>query len=73
MLGYALGGRYVNFGVFALYNDKALDHALEASLHLALSEDVKKLMEYPKASTLANAHAPWPDSSRTHGVGLLHE
>ena len=30
------GGGYVNFGVFALYGDKALDSALETVLQLAL-------------------------------------
>jgi hypothetical protein len=37
VLTTALSGGYVNFGVFALYGDKALDNALETVLKLALS------------------------------------
>lgn len=33
----ALAGGYVNFGVFALYGDKALDNALETVLKLAFN------------------------------------
>ena len=33
----ALSGNYVNFGVFELYNDKALENALDVALSLALS------------------------------------
>ncbi|KAH9161707.1 hypothetical protein LEN26_001316 [Aphanomyces euteiches] len=44
----ALGGNYVNFGVFKLYNDVAWDQALEISLQLALSIPLDELMTYPK-------------------------
>jgi exportin-7 len=48
MLARALGGRYVNFGVFALYGDRALDSALEASLYMALTIPLPELLEFPK-------------------------
>ncbi|KAF0719560.1 Aste57867_954 [Aphanomyces stellatus] len=44
----ALGGNYVNFGVFKLYNDKAWDQALEICLQMALSIPLDELMTYPK-------------------------
>jgi hypothetical protein len=37
MLSRALNGSYVNFGVFELYNDPALNNALEYSMKMALS------------------------------------
>lgn len=36
-LSRCLSGGYVNFGVFQLYGDSALSHALETVLHLSLS------------------------------------
>lgn len=44
----ALGGNYVNFGVFKLYNDQSLDNALEVALQLVLSIPHEDLMNYPK-------------------------
>ncbi|KAF1791887.1 Armadillo-type fold [Phytophthora cactorum] len=44
----ALGGNYVNFGVFQLYNDKSLENALEIALQLVLSIPHEDLMHYPK-------------------------
>lgn len=44
----ALGGNYVNFGVFKLYNDKSLENALEVALQLVLSIPHDDLMNYPK-------------------------
>ncbi|EQC37130.1 hypothetical protein SDRG_05357 [Saprolegnia diclina VS20] len=44
----ALGGNYVNFGVFKLYNDAAWDRALEVSLQMALSIPIDDLINYPK-------------------------
>lgn len=44
----ALGGNYVNFGVFKLYNDQSLDAALEVALQLVLSIPHEDLMNYPK-------------------------
>ncbi|CAM9146814.1 unnamed protein product, partial [Choristocarpus tenellus] len=48
MLSTALAGTYVNFGVFTLYNDKALEHALETALQLALSVPLADVMAFPK-------------------------
>lgn len=50
MLSRILGGRYVNFGVFELYNDKALANALKASLQLAISIPLDELLVYPKVA-----------------------
>lgn len=47
-LARAFGGNYVNFGVFGLYNDKALENALETALQLALSIPLSELMSFPK-------------------------
>lgn len=44
----ALGGNYVNFGVFQLYSDKSLENALEVALQLVLSIPHEDLMHYPK-------------------------
>ncbi|KAI9921848.1 hypothetical protein PsorP6_001060 [Peronosclerospora sorghi] len=46
-----LGGNYVNFGVFQLYNDKSLENALEISLQLVLSIPHEDLMHYPKVKS----------------------
>ena len=46
----ALSGNYVNFGVFELYNDKALENALDVALSLALSVPVDHVLSYPKLS-----------------------
>lgn len=48
VLTTALNGTYVNFGVFALYNDSALDSALETALKLALQIPLPDVMAYPK-------------------------
>ena len=46
----ALSGNYVNFGVFELYGDKALENALDVALSLALSVPVDHVLSYPKLS-----------------------
>lgn len=46
----ALSGNYVCFGVFALYNDPALDNALDVSLQMVLSVSVDDVIAYPKLS-----------------------
>lgn len=46
----ALSGNYVCFGVFALYNDLALDNALDVSLQMILSVSVDDVIAYPKLS-----------------------
>ena len=50
VLNSALGGNYVCFGVFALYNDPALANALDISLKLALSIPLDHVIAYPKLS-----------------------
>lgn len=50
VLNSALGGNYVCFGVFELYNDRALDNALEVALEMALSVPMDDVNAYPKLS-----------------------
>uniref|UniRef100_A0A0B7BCX8 Importin N-terminal domain-containing protein n=1 Tax=Arion vulgaris TaxID=1028688 RepID=A0A0B7BCX8_9EUPU len=50
MLKAALCGNYVNFGVFRLYGDGALDDALSMFVKLLLSIPQSDLMDYPKLS-----------------------
>ncbi|XP_026472261.1 exportin-7 isoform X1 [Ctenocephalides felis] len=50
MLKAALCGSYVNFGVFRLYGDDALDNALNIFIKLLLSIPQSDLLEYPKLS-----------------------
>jgi exportin-7 len=46
----ALSGNYVNFGVFALYNDKALQNALDVSLQMCLQIPLNDIITYIKLS-----------------------
>lgn len=46
----ALTGNYVNFGVFALYEDKALENALEVALQLIMSVGLEDVLSFPKLS-----------------------
>lgn len=50
VLNSALGGNYVCFGVFALYNDPALENALDISLKMVLSIPLDHVVAYPKLS-----------------------
>ncbi|KAJ8981562.1 hypothetical protein NQ317_009822 [Molorchus minor] len=50
MLKAALYGGYVNFGVFRLYGDEALDNALNMFVKLLLSIPQSDLLDYPKLS-----------------------
>lgn len=50
MLKAALCGNYVNFGVFRLYGDEALDSALHTFVKLLLSIPQSDLLVYPKLS-----------------------
>ena len=67
MLKAALSGNYVNFGVFRLYGDSALDNALETFVKLLLSISQNDLLDYPKLSQsyyallecLAQDHMPF--------------
>jgi exportin-7 len=50
MLKAILCGNYVNFGVFKLYGDDALDNVLNCTAKLILSIPQNNLLEYPKLS-----------------------
>jgi exportin-7 len=50
VLNSALGGNYVCFGVFELYNDRALESALDVALRMALSIPLDDVSAYPKLS-----------------------
>ncbi|CAH6825376.1 Ranbp17 [Phodopus roborovskii] len=50
MLKAALSGSYVNFGVFRLYGDDALENALQTFIKLLLSIPHSDLLDYPKLS-----------------------
>lgn len=49
-LNKALSGNYVNFGVFTLYNDAALQNSLDVSLQLCLSIPLDDVLSFPKLS-----------------------
>ena len=49
-LTLALSGGYVNFGVFALYGDEALQRALDVTLQLCLQIPLADVMTYLKLS-----------------------
>lgn len=44
VLSASLSGKYVNFGVFKLYGDKALDQALEVFFSLMLAIPVEDII-----------------------------
>ncbi|KAF9988488.1 Exportin 7 [Modicella reniformis] len=48
VLTASLSGKYVNFGVFKLYGDKALDQVLEAFFSLTLAIPVEDMLTFPK-------------------------
>mmetsp|Transcript_24863 Transcript_24863/g.58336 ORF Transcript_24863/g.58336 Transcript_24863/m.58336 type:complete len:1123 (+) Transcript_24863:355-3723(+) len=50
VLNSALGGNYVCFGVFELYNDMALQNALDVALNMALSVPLDDVNHYQKLS-----------------------
>ncbi|XP_076259646.1 ran-binding protein 16 isoform X2 [Rhynchophorus ferrugineus] len=50
MLKAALCGNYVNFGVFGLYGDEALDSALNVFVKMLMSIPQRYLLDYPKLS-----------------------
>lgn len=47
MLKAALCGSYINFGVFRLYGDSALDEALKMFVKLLVSIELKNLLVSP--------------------------
>lgn len=46
----ALSGNYVNFGVFNLYNDQALQNSLDVSLQMCLQIPIDDVLAYMKLS-----------------------
>jgi exportin-7 len=50
VLNSALGGNYVCFGVFALYNDPCLESALDVTLQMALTVPLEDVIAFPKLS-----------------------
>ena len=48
VLKVGLSGQYCNFGVFQLYNDPALDSALQTFIKLFMSIQLDQLLQYPK-------------------------
>jgi len=48
ILTRGLTGNYVNFGVFALYNDPALANALEVGVQLLLAAPLSDMLAFPK-------------------------
>jgi exportin-7 len=49
-LSNALAGNYVNFGVFSLYNDQALQNSLDVSLQMCLQIPLSDVLAYVKLS-----------------------
>ena len=47
---HILSGNYVNFGIFALYNDSALQNLLDVSLQLCLTIPLEDVLAYVKLS-----------------------
>ncbi|KAI8333027.1 armadillo-type protein [Chlamydoabsidia padenii] len=48
ILSRCLGGRYINFGVFWLYHDKAIDDAFDIALRLMMAIPIQDLVAFPK-------------------------
>ena len=53
----AMSGNYVNFGVFELYGDRALDDALDIALKMVLSIPAADILAYRKV--LQNLFLPF--------------
>lgn len=51
ILKNALGGNYVNFGVFKLYGDDTLDNVLNIAAKMIMSIQQNDLLEYPKLAS----------------------
>jgi exportin-7 len=50
LLTRALSGNYVNFGVFALYGDRALADCLEVTIQMCLHVNLEEILAYPKVA-----------------------
>lgn len=65
MLKAALSGSYVNFGVFRLYGDDALDNALQTFIKLLLSiphSDLLVSLKLPRQAQSLMAVFSWPQT-----------
>ncbi len=49
-LTHALGGGYVNYGIFSLYSDPALQNALDVTLQICLQIPLGDILSYMKLS-----------------------
>ena len=65
---HVLSGNYVNFGIFALYNDSALQNLLDVSLQLCLSIPLEDVLAYVK---LANAYFSFLEVLFRHHLDVL--
>ncbi|ORZ04924.1 armadillo-type protein [Absidia repens] len=60
ILARCLGGRYINFGVFWLYQDKAIDDAFDMALRLMMAIPMQDLTAFPKlANSFYNLLDEW--------------
>ncbi|RCI02278.1 hypothetical protein CU098_001501 [Rhizopus stolonifer] len=50
MLAKCLGGKYINFGVFWLYQDKAIQEAFSIMYQMMLNIPLEDMMNFPKLS-----------------------
>ncbi|KAL9545414.1 hypothetical protein MBANPS3_007153 [Mucor bainieri] len=50
IMSKCLGGRYINFGVLWLYQDKAINEALDMIIQLMMNIPIDDLMSFPKLS-----------------------
>ncbi|KAI8393567.1 armadillo-type protein [Radiomyces spectabilis] len=50
ILSRCLGGRYINFGVFWLYQDKCIDNVFNMMMQMLLDIPMSDLMAFPKLS-----------------------
>ncbi|ORX56804.1 hypothetical protein DM01DRAFT_1334363 [Hesseltinella vesiculosa] len=48
ILAHCLGGRYINFGAFWLYQDEAIDQAFQMMFQLMMSIPLDDLLNFPK-------------------------
>ena len=60
-----MAGNYVNFGVFELYGDRALDDALDIALKMILSIPAADLLAYRKVC-LYGVHRHYMFSQNTN-------
>ena len=51
-MSQTLSGKYVNFGVFELYQDPSFTNSLTVSLQLLLSMKLSNIMAYPKVTKI---------------------